>query len=448
MELEGKDFDVRRCLEEVLDVFGGKAADIGLDLVYQVDYKVPSQIVGDSLRLRQVLMNLIGNAIKFTHHGEIFIGVNLISQHGDQVKLAFEVRDTGIGIAQDKLDRLFKAFSQVDSSMTRKYGGTGLGLVICEKIVGLMGGSIKVESEVGRGTTFSFTIESSLSQVAVRNHVHFAMTGMEGKKVLVVDDNSTNRSILKTQIEQWKLVPVLANSGKEAISILSGVVDFDLVITDMQMPEMDGIELGQYIRKNYPQLPMILLSSVGDDRCKAHPALFPSVLTKPVKQALLHKHIISQLRQQGTMHIEETSTTKKLETDFSEKFPLRILIAEDNAVNMKLAERVLGKLGYKPETAINGHEVLKLTKQKYYDVILMDIQMPEMDGLEATKKIRQHNQDQPVIIAMTANAMQGDREICLQAGMDDYISKPIKLEDLVTMLEKWGGKFREARKAS
>jgi len=435
MEMEERDFDLRTCIEEVLDVFSGKAAQVGLDLIYQMDYNVPSQIVGDVLRLKQVLMNLVGNAVKFTRHGEIFVGVHLLKANYDHVELGFEIRDTGIGIAPDKLGKLFKAFSQVDSSTTRKYGGTGLGLVICEKLVGLMGGKILVDSEVNWGTTFTFTIQTRASQQATRTYVHYNVIGLEGKKVLVVDDNPTNRSILKNQMEQWKLVPTLATSGAEALAILRNENTFDLVLTDMQMPEMDGRQLAKAIRDVNAHVPIILLSSVGDDR-KSQAEYFSSILTKPVRQNTLYKHILMQLKQLDRPMIDELAENKKLSVDFSKRYPLRILITEDNPVNYKLAERVLSKLGYSPGKAMNGKEAIEAVKQQHYDVILMDVQMPEMDGMEATRIIRSMAQRQPIIIAMTANAMQGDREACLDAGMDDYISKPIKLEELVMMLQK------------
>jgi len=437
MELEEKDFDLRTCVEEVLDVFAGKAADVGLDLVYEMDYNVPSQIIGDSTRLRQVIMNLVGNSIKFTQKGEIFVGIHLLSLNGEQVELGFKIRDTGIGIPANKIDRLFKAFSQVDSSTTRKYGGTGLGLVISEKLIGLMGGAITVESEEGQGTTFTFTMRVKVSEQSVRTYVHHNMTGSEGKKILVIDDNSTNRSILKNQMEQWKLVPTLAHSGEQALTILADGASFDLIVTDMQMPEMDGMQLAKAIRKQHLTVPIILLSSVGDESCKSHTELFSSVLTKPVRHATLHKHILVQLKQQDKPFAEEPVNKKMFSVDFAQKYPLHILIAEDNPVNQKLAERVLTKLGYAPSKALNGQEAVDALQQQKYDLILMDVQMPVMDGLEATEHIRLLKQHQPVIIAVTANAMQGDREICLASGMDDYISKPIKLEELVKMIEKW-----------
>jgi CheY-like chemotaxis protein len=437
MEMEQKDFDLRTCIEEVLDVFASKAAKVGLDLIYEIDNDVPGQIVGDNHRLRQVILNLVGNAIKFTHHGEIFIGIHLLRKKGDSIELGFEIRDTGIGIPNDKIDRLFKAFSQVDSSTTRRYGGTGLGLVICEKLVGLMGGRILVESTPGLGTTFTFTIQASVSQQNTRAYVHHNIAGLEGKKVLVIDDNSTNQNILKNQLQQLKLLPTLANSGIEALSILSEVSNFDLVLSDMQMPGMDGIQLARHIRHKHSKLPIILLSSVGDDRSKENTELFSSVLTKPVKQSTLFKHIVAQLCGYQSKEVAEFEVKKKLSVEFSQQNPLRILITEDNPVNQKLAERVLTKLGYQPGVALNGQEALEAIAQKKYDLILMDVQMPVMDGLEATRFIRQTKGVQPVIIAMTANAMQGDRDQCMLAGMDDYISKPIKLEVLVSILEKW-----------
>ncbi|HYF70113.1 MAG TPA: two-component regulator propeller domain-containing protein [Ohtaekwangia sp.] len=443
MELEERDFDLRTCIEEVLDVFARKSSDVGLDLIYQIDYNVPSQIIGDSLRMRQILMNLVGNAVKFTQHGEVFVGVHLLSAYGDNVELGFEVRDTGIGIPKDKLDRIFKAFTQVDSSTTRKYGGTGLGLVICEKLVGLMDGTIHVESTVGHGTTFTFTLKATVSQQATRTYVNYNAAGLEGKRILVVDDNSTNRLILKTQLELWKFAPTLAVSAEEALGIMSGTPGFDLIITDMHMPEMDGMELAKAIKQHHRGIPIMLLSSVGDDRCKAHPELFTAVINKPVREAVLFRQIIMQLKKQERPMVDDAHDKKKLSPDFAKQYPLNILVADDNPINYRLAERVLTKLGYSPDKASHGREALNAVQAKHYDVVFMDVQMPDMDGLEATRQIRNRGQHQPVIIAMTANAMQGDRDVCITAGMDDYISKPIKLESIVDILEKWSLKIQQ-----
>lgn len=440
LELDLHSFDLRQCVEEVMDVFSTRASQKGLDLVYQIDYQVPAQIIGDSHRLRQVLINLVNNAMKFTSKGEVFVSIDLLSMENDLLELAFHVRDTGIGIPADKISRLFKAFSQVDSSTTRRYGGTGLGLIISQRLVELMGGAITVESEPEVGTTFSFTVKCNVSQESIRQYVHCNTVGNEGKKVLIVDDNATNLIILKTQLEQWNLTPTLAISGFQALEILSSHADkFDLVITDMQMPDMDGTQFSQRIKAKQPRLPIILLSSVGDETKKKYPDLFNAVLNKPVKQQQLCRVIQSALRPEGMLVTVEAHKPKHtLSEEFAAKYPLRILIAEDNPVNQKLAMRVLNKLGYKQvDIAVNGVEALEKFATQFYDVILMDVQMPEMDGLEATRNLRAITGDRPVIIAMTANAMQGDREECIRAGMDDYISKPVKLEILVSILEKW-----------
>jgi CheY-like chemotaxis protein len=422
----------------VLDVFAEKATQSGLDLIYQIDENIPADIVGDSVRLRQILMNFVSNAIKFTHKGEIYIDVQEKSKTDKgHLELLFKVRDTGIGIPADKIDRLFKAFSQVDSSTTRKYGGTGLGLVICEKLVNLMGGIISVESKPGEGSTFSFNLFTVAGKVTTREEINMNLVGIEGKRVLVVDDNYTNRLILQKLLEYWNLVPVLASTGMEALEVLSREQNFDLVLTDMQMPVMDGIELARSVKKMKPSLPIILLSSLGDERNKDFPGLFNAVLTKPIKHQVLCKYILHELRNTGAKPVVEENTKAQNEQEFSTQYPLRILLAEDNLINQLLATKMLNTIGYEPVKAENGIEVLEMLKSEHFDLILMDVQMPEMDGIEATKLIRSKNATQPVIIAMTANAMQGDQEECLKAGMDDYLSKPVRVDTLKIMIQKW-----------
>jgi signal transduction histidine kinase/ligand-binding sensor domain-containing protein/DNA-binding response OmpR family regulator len=437
MELDEHDFDLRDCIEAVLDVFAEKAARINLDLVYQVDHNVPAQIIADSLRLRQILINLVGNAVKFTAKGEIFICVKLKNTTESGFELLFEIRDTGIGIPPNKLNRLFKAFSQVDSSTTRKYGGTGLGLAISEKLVALMGGDIDVKSEVGKGTTFSFTINAKPGLKSQRNYVHLNLSEIQNKRILVVDDNPTNRDILEEQLKQWNFVPVMAESGAATLKILAEEEPVNLVISDMNMPEMDGITLARKIREIDPDLPIILLTSMGNEQSRKNKNLFNAALTKPTKHQVLYKHIIEQLK----LTIDVKSEVQPVKTPFSEEFaklhPINILIAEDNAINQKLAKYILNKMGYKPDIVENGHECLNALINKKYDMILMDVQMPEMDGLEATRFIRQNMEHQPVIVAMTANAMTEDRDLCLQAGMNDYLSKPLKLQEIMNVLEKW-----------
>lgn len=438
MELEKQDFDLRSCVEEVLDVFANGAAKTGIDLVYEIDYNVPSLIVGDVHRVRQVLMNLVSNAVKFTHKGEIFIGIHLGEPSSTgELNIIFEVRDTGIGIPQDKAHRLFKAFSQVDSSTTRKYGGTGLGLVICQKLVQLMGGDISVSSQPGVGTTFSFNIITAPSEQPQRKYVHYNNPEIDGKRIMVVDDNQTNRRILNTQLQQWKLVPVLAESGKEALDILDKGEPFDLVITDMHMPEMDGVGLTQLIKQKRPGLNVVLLSSIGDEHARKYPNLFSATLNKPIKQQALYKCLLHELKGKEKAAEANSNNSSIKNNNLAERYPLHLLIAEDNVINQRLMVHVLNKLGYQPELAEDGQQVLEKMVQHDFDIIFMDVQMPEIDGLETTRIIRSQQAKQPVIIAMTANATKEDQQECLAAGMDDYISKPIQLNKLVTMIESW-----------
>lgn len=438
IELEEHDFDLRHTIEEVLDIFASKAATSGLDLIYQIDHNVPTQIVGDSLRLRQVLTNLVGNAVKFTREGEVFISVGLSHLSAADAELQIQVSDSGIGIPEDKLERLFKPFSQVDSTTTREYGGTGLGLVISKRLISLMGGDITVESSPGVGTVFTFHIKVGLSQQALRTYVHFNDAELVKKKILVVDDNFTNLKILQSQLALWKLQCDTASSGREALRKLETTDQpYDLIITDMHMPAMDGVGLARSVKAATPDMPLILLSSLGDDSHRKHRSLFESVLTKPVKQQLLYDTIVNQFKGKTRRPAEDKPATHLLDSSFSQANKLSILIAEDNVVNQRLAERVLNKLGYEPKIVQNGKEAVEGVKTGQFDLVLMDVQMPIMDGLEATRLIRASSVSQPVIIAMTANAMQGDSDECLQAGMDDYISKPIQIEKLVSLLERW-----------
>jgi CheY-like chemotaxis protein len=437
-ELERQDFNLKECMEGVMDLFSTKAASKELDLIYQVDPRIPAILRGDSHRLRQVLINLINNALKFTHAGEVFVKVNLEDQSEHECEISFDVIDTGIGIPEDKISRLFKAFSQVDSSTTRKYGGTGLGLVISDKLVNMMGGTITVKSKVGKGTTFSFNIKCETSAESQKKQAYINTQSNTNKRILVVDDNTNYLTILKGQLEQWGLKPVAASSGKEALQILTEETGFSLIITDKLMPDMDGIELGNTIRKTFADIPIILLSAVGDENRSKYSELFSAVLTKPVKESQLYTTIQTQLREGKTLDQpeEKKKNSVTLTEDFAIEFPLSILLAEDNLINQKLATKVLSKLGYSTDIANNGVEAVGMIQKKHYDLIFMDVLMPEMDGLEATRVIRAGSQTQPQIVAMTANAMPEDREICLQAGMDNYISKPIKLEEFINVLKQ------------
>jgi two-component system sensor histidine kinase/response regulator len=353
MELESEDFNLRQCIEDVLDIFGTRAAERRLDLVYQIDEDVPLQIVGDHLRLRQVLINLVGNAMKFTERGEVCVCVHVErNEQDDLLELKFDVRDTGIGIPADKLGRLFKAFSQVDSSTTRKYGGTGLGLAISEKLVRLMGGEISVISEPASGSTFSFTVSTQTGTKILVPYTYYSMSEQEGKKIMVVDDNATNLTILKRQFEYWKLQPVLAETGEEALKILSADPAIDLVITDMQMPGMDGMMLAGHIKERYPHMPVMLLSSIGEEFKDHERALFTSVMTKPIRQHILSKQILNAL-QQHTPVVPQAVVKKKLSVDFCEKYPYILLVAEDNLMNQHVIVHILHKLGYQPDVVKN-----------------------------------------------------------------------------------------------
>jgi signal transduction histidine kinase/DNA-binding response OmpR family regulator len=434
LELDLHEFNLRRCIEEVMDMFAGRAAQLGLDLVYHIDSNVPLQLFADSMRLKQVIINLVSNAIKFTHKGEVFLGVSLAENNGEIAKLAFELRDTGIGIAANKIPKLFNSFSQVDSSTTRKYGGTGLGLVICERLVHLMAGDIGVKSELNVGTSFYFTTKAELGkqeEVIDPN----AAAQLEGKKILVVDDNETNRRVLQMQLENWRLIPFLVSSAADAIAAMEKNA-FDMVLSDMQMPGMDGVELTRIIKDKHANLPVVLLSSIGDETRSKYPGLFTAILTKPVKQQRLYDVIRT-----GLCRVKELPAQKQnqalLEKNFAEKHPMDVLVAEDNMINQKLILRILNKLGYEADLAQNGIEAVAMMNDKLYDLILMDVQMPQMSGLEATKIIRSSNiAKQPLIVAITANAMREDKEACLDAGMNDYLSKPINIDALLLVLAK------------
>lgn len=435
MELDNQDFNLRECVEGVLELFTERVSRLGLDLVYQIEPSIPSQIITDPLRLRQVLINLVGNAVKFTSKGEIFINITRDTAEGNGLILRFEVRDSGIGIPNDKLNKLFKPFSQVDSSTTRRYGGSGLGLAISEKLVKLMGGDISVKSTAGKGATFVFTIQTRAGTISVPNYVRLNTKGLENKVVLVVDDNETNRNILGNQLRLWKFVPLIAGSGSEALEILAANNNVSMLLTDMHMPNMSGNTLAAKVKEQLPEMPMILLSSVDSRKSPENSNLFNVVLTKPVKHDVLLKHIVQQLRRddiQGEIKANNPHMLNGMAADY----PMDILIVEDNQINQRVIVHMLHKMGYEPDISNNGIEALEQCAHKNYDLILMDVQMPEMDGLEATRIIRKELAVQPGIVAMTANAMAGDCEECLKAGMDDYLSKPMKPIDVQQIIEK------------
>ncbi|HZE84161.1 MAG TPA: response regulator [Puia sp.] len=450
VQLENKDFDLRNCLEEVLDMFSSKTGAAGLELISYIDENVPEQVTGDSRRLRQVLTNLLENAVKFTREGEIFVGIHLLRALEDQkIELAFEVRDTGAGIPADQAEQIFNGIPGLEMPDANGEESTGLGLVVCKKLVEMMEGWITIQSEPGRGSTFTFAMPLNLSLRSRSDRTQQdLMVSLKGKRVLVIDDNSTSRDSLLKQLGNWKLLPVAADSGNQALEILAGEAGFDLVLTDLDMPGMDGIRLARSVREIHPSLPVILMNRPGDERYKQEAELFSSVLTKPVRQYMLRDHILGIFAHINNPFPDKQNTMSILSENFSQQFPLRILVAEDNLINQKIAIKILGKLGYQPALARNGKEVLEMVSHEHYDMILMDVQMPEMDGFEATRMLRSCLEIQPVIIAMTANAMQGDRDACMQSGMDDYISKPIEMKELLAQLEKWGQVVKNKKQIS
>jgi signal transduction histidine kinase/ligand-binding sensor domain-containing protein/DNA-binding response OmpR family regulator len=435
MELDIREFDVQECLEEVLDVFSPRISEAGIRLLYHIDPEVPAAVIGDEVRLRQVLMNLIGNAVKFTKQGEVLVSVRQTGPAGSKAaRLQISVRDTGIGIPAEKLDRLFKAFSQADSSINRKYGGTGLGLAISEKLVTLMDGSISVESEEGKGTTFTFDISVGVVKPVAEK---MPPPAPQGRTVLIVDNNKTNITILRELIQRWGYETYTAYSGPEALGIIASGRPIHGVVTDFAMTPVNGVELALSLREHGVDVPMILASSIGAEPAKEYPGLFRAILNKPVRHSLLKKTLEQVMGMPAAPAPADRKDPAAQLPNLGAEFNLRILIAEDNLFNRQLIHGVLGKLGLVPEMVENGLEALERVQQKSFDLVLMDVQMPQMDGLTASQAIRALDIRQPVIIAMTAEAQESDRQSCLDAGMDDYISKPLQLDKLVAMLRSW-----------
>ncbi|MEO7913414.1 MAG: response regulator, partial [Roseiflexaceae bacterium] len=439
LDLEQQPFDLRDCLESALDLLAPRAAEHGLDLAYLIEENVPATLIGDVTRLRQILVNLLSNAVKFTPAGEVVVTVAAQPDTNQHAKIHIAVRDTGIGIPTDRIDRLFRAFSQADASTTRNYGGTGLGLVISKRLSEMMGGTIWVESMPGIGSTFHVTFIAAAAASSPKVYLRGVVPQLTNKRLLIVDDNATNRRILTLQAESWGMTVQAAESGAAALEKLRRGEAFDLAVLDMQMPGMDGAQLAAAIRtqRSAKQLPMILLTSLGRRAEDLGEGLFAASLSKPTKASQLYDTLLGIL-DASAPHRTNAVPQATIDTHMAERIPLRLLLAEDNAVNQKVALLTLTRLGYRADVAGNGLEVLDALKRQSYDVVLMDVQMPELDGLETTRRICQDQglAARPWIIAMTANAMQGDRELCLAAGMDDYISKPMRIEALVSALER------------
>ncbi|MEQ1805541.1 MAG: response regulator, partial [Burkholderiaceae bacterium] len=438
MDLETQAFDLRECVESALDLIAGRAAEKHLDIAYLLEGDVPSAILGDVTRLRQILLNLLSNAVKFTEAGEVVLSVTSANE-----ELHFAVRDTGIGLSEQGKSRLFQSFSQADSTTTRKYGGTGLGLAISKKLAELMGGTMWVESAgAGQGSTFRFTIRATAAELSEgqRRSVVGEQEALKGKRILVVDDNATNRRVLSLQAAKWGMVVHDTDDPQRALQWLKGEAtgvaqgEYDLAILDMHMPGIDGATLAKQIRDAGQTLPLVLFTSLG--RRETDAKLFAATLAKPLRQSQLFDLLMNLLAPHSDTKAPQPVAKPKIDATLAARHPLRILLAEDNAVNQKLALRLLQQMGYRADVASNGVEAIECVERQPYDVVLMDVQMPEMDGLEASRRItaKWPPHERPRIVAMTANAMQGDREECLAAGMDDYVTKPIRVDALVESL--------------
>ncbi|RIK38907.1 MAG: hybrid sensor histidine kinase/response regulator [Chloroflexi bacterium] len=462
LELEVQPFDLRQAIEASLDLLAARAAEKGLDLAYTISSATPEAIMGDVTRLRQILTNLLSNAIKFTEQGEVVLTVTSKVEKGDngwsegipyspRHRIHFAVRDTGIGIPADRMDRLFQSFSQVDASTTRRYGGTGLGLAISKRLCELMGGAMWVESAVGAGSTFHFTIQAQAAQAPERGYLRTIDPQLEGRRLLVVDDNETNRRILRLHAESWGMVCCTVASPTDALDQVCSDEPFDVAILDMQMPEMDGLELANTMRHTAADdtLPIILLTSLGGldaaQREAARANALAAILTKPVKPSQLYETLLAIFaRRPARTQPQRADSVVRFDGAMGQRLPLRILLVDDNSTNQKLGVRLLERLGYRPDVAANGEEALRALRRqpdnRPYQVLLMDVQMPIMDGLEATRRIRQECPPnvQPYIVAMTANALAEEKAACLAARMDDFVGKPIRVQDLIEALERAG----------
>ena len=461
LELENHPFDLCQGVEATLDLFAHRARGKAIELGCFIEAHTPTTVIGDSNRLQQILVNLIGNAIKFTEKGEVMVTVDsseveaepvaegsggttarVTEQEGRMFELHFLVRDTGIGIPEERMSRLFQAFSQVDASTARKYGGTGLGLAICKRLVEMMGGRIWVVSEAGKGSAFHFTVRVRAALGAKPVYLSTDQPALSGKRVLIVDDNSTNRKILSHQVTSWGMVPIATDTGKEALEWLRRGDSFHIAVLDMLMPEMDGMTLSEQI-STLPaghSIPLVMLSSSSEEMDSAQKQRFRATLFKPVKASRLFDTFmeIFSPADKAMVSSESEEPHSPFDPEMGKRHPLSILLAEDNASNQKLAMIMLERLGYRADIAGNGIEVLEALQRQPYDVVLMDVQMPEMDGLEATRKIRRSvaAELQPHIIALTADAMEEDRKQCFAAGMNDYVSKPIQVQSLVSALNR------------
>ncbi|HUA68550.1 MAG TPA: response regulator [Candidatus Saccharimonadales bacterium] len=461
LELDSRPFDLRTCVEETLDLMAPRAFEKNLDLVYQMDDRIATLVEGDALRLRQVLVNLLSNGLKFTKAGEILVQIKLLSAREEHnrgrslLHLHFSVCDTGIGIPPDRLARLFKPFTQADASTAHRYGGTGLGLAISKQLVELMGGKMWAESVPGEGSKFHFTINVLVQPQTAPFTLAGRQNQLADRRALIVDDNAASRRALAEQAVKWGMIVHVAEDAQQALSFLRDGNQFDLIILDAQLPGMDGFTLAAEIH-HLPQaatMPLVLLAPLGmrQETPPTERIPFVAFATKPVKPVQFFETLTRVLSKTTTKVATEQMIPPPVQDQqtFASRQPLRVLLCDDNTINQKVAVRVLQQLGYEPDLAANGQEALDALNRKPYDLIFMDVMMPEMDGLEATRAIRKLQQSggnsnfssRVVIIAMTAQAMQGDREKCIAAGMDDYLAKPIRPKDVRAAIERWSSEM-------
>lgn len=452
LDLERQPFDLRVCVEETLDLLASKAAEKGINLACSVASQAPAHILGDVTRVRQILFNLIGNGLKFTDQGEVVVSVSseLEDPANLRHKIYFAVSDTGIGIPEDRLGSLFQSFNQVDASTTRKYGGTGLGLAISKRLTTLMGGDIWVKSKgVGQGSTFHFTITADAVDSELCGARHLPLMELTGKSLLIIEHNRTNRRILAEYVESWKMIARAASTVSEALDLVRQGTQFEAIIIDMHLPDSGCATFVHEMKGNLARLPLIAVTQIGHGAHGLHRSQFAAQLTIPIKPSQLYNAIANVLRVRPVQASPAASRNAVVRT-MADELPLRILLAEDNAINQKVAQHILARLGYFPDVAANGLEVLDALERQTYDIILMDMHMPEMDGMQAAKLVRKRfpQSQQPVIIAVTADAMQGDRERCLAAGMDNYLSKPLRIDELSEVLALAATQHNQAKAAA
>ena len=443
--LENEAFSVATVVEESLDLVAAKAREKDLELAYELSAEVPVSVLGDAGRVRQILVNYLSNAVKFTERGEVLVTVSAGPVRQGRRELHFAVRDTGIGIAQDSFEQLFQSFSQVDASTQRKFGGTGLGLAICKYLASYMGGRVWVESELGQGSVFHFTIQAEIPPEGTRVIWQpAAPPSLYGLRIWVVDDNDTNRRILRKQVESWGMVVRDTGSPAEALRWARKGDPCDLVLLDYQMPDLDGISLARELRALRGEgLQQLLLSSVGPvlKEPDARQTGLAAQLTKPIKRAQLLEVVLKSMERlslPSAQRAVQAPAKKEVLASAAQPNPLRILVAEDNAVNIKLVGLLLGRLGYRADFAANGIEAVESVRRQQYDVVLMDVQMPEMNGIAATRQICAEKElgQRPRILALTSGVLPEERQACLDAGMSDFLIKPINPAALAEALAR------------